>query len=382
MGSTSRAGLSLLSVLIVATAATAPAQTVWIVDASNGPGANFTNLPAAYAAAAPGDVVMMRPGNYWTGVPFLMSKGITIVGLDPRPNLSDLMIANLPVDQRLVLANCNVGPGQVYVGECRGLVVLDSLAFGTTGGGAGGCEALVMSHCDRAPYGFGIVGGSRAFLSATHWEEYGTWPHYEAGAILEIYESDVHLLDTYAHGTLRSFPGELGCLLAVPGISGIRSRLAIGQGCQIIPGPDETWPSCPPSYGCGVSAYGSVVLVDPSSQVHSCSPVSSFPITAISWGQTGPGQIATTLHAAPNSLAILCESLPVPYTWATSAGDLWLDPFSFQVVSVGPVNAQGFRQDVVLIDPTLLPGNVTTLQAVVLDANGITLSEPAFAVTR
>jgi hypothetical protein len=38
--------------------------TIWIVDAANGPGTNFTDLPAAVAAAASGDTIIVRSGTY------------------------------------------------------------------------------------------------------------------------------------------------------------------------------------------------------------------------------------------------------------------------------------------------------------------------------
>ena len=39
-------------------------QTIWIVDAANGPGTNFTDLPPAVAAASNGDTIIVRPGTY------------------------------------------------------------------------------------------------------------------------------------------------------------------------------------------------------------------------------------------------------------------------------------------------------------------------------
>ncbi len=47
----------------------APAQKTWIVDAFNGPGTHFTDLPPAVQAAAPGDHVVVRtsaPGGTYT----------------------------------------------------------------------------------------------------------------------------------------------------------------------------------------------------------------------------------------------------------------------------------------------------------------------------
>jgi hypothetical protein len=54
------------------------AQTVHVVDDAPGPGVDFTSLPAAVAAAAPGDVLHVMPGNY---EPFSApSKALTIRG--------------------------------------------------------------------------------------------------------------------------------------------------------------------------------------------------------------------------------------------------------------------------------------------------------------
>lgn len=52
--------------------------TIWIVDAANGPGTNFTDLPAAIQAAASGDTVLVRSGTY---APFAVAgKALTIRG--------------------------------------------------------------------------------------------------------------------------------------------------------------------------------------------------------------------------------------------------------------------------------------------------------------
>lgn len=52
--------------------------TIWIVDAQMGPGAHFANLPAAIAAAANGDTILVRAGDY---APFsIQGKSLTIRG--------------------------------------------------------------------------------------------------------------------------------------------------------------------------------------------------------------------------------------------------------------------------------------------------------------
>jgi hypothetical protein len=68
------AGVSMVFVLAV----TAAAQNVLVVDAANGPGTNFVDLPAAVAAAASGDRIDVRAGHY---APFHASgKALRITG--------------------------------------------------------------------------------------------------------------------------------------------------------------------------------------------------------------------------------------------------------------------------------------------------------------
>src|SRR5262245_49008798 len=52
---------------------------VWIVDAANGPGTNFTDLPTAVSSVAAGDVLRVRAGLY---AMFQISNAITILA-DP-----------------------------------------------------------------------------------------------------------------------------------------------------------------------------------------------------------------------------------------------------------------------------------------------------------
>lgn len=62
-------------------ATVAGAQSIRVVDAANGPGTDFTSLPAAVAAAVSGDVLLVRPGSY---APFWVSgKDLHIFGAGP-----------------------------------------------------------------------------------------------------------------------------------------------------------------------------------------------------------------------------------------------------------------------------------------------------------
>lgn len=59
-------------------AATLAAQSAtWIVDVHNGPGADFTSLQTAIFSVAPGDMLIVRGGNYQ---PAVVDRPLTIVG--------------------------------------------------------------------------------------------------------------------------------------------------------------------------------------------------------------------------------------------------------------------------------------------------------------
>src|SRR5262245_50640672 len=84
--------------------------TIWIVDASNGPGTSFTNLPPAVAAAASGDTILVRDGSYSA---FTVSgKALTIRGAGAQvtvvqafgsPN-GDTRIDNVPAGTTFYLS--------------------------------------------------------------------------------------------------------------------------------------------------------------------------------------------------------------------------------------------------------------------------------------
>jgi hypothetical protein len=64
--------------LVVGTVLAAPTAlaSTFVVDAAGGAGAHFTDIPPAIAAAAPGDVLLVRAGSY---SPFVLDKGLAIL---------------------------------------------------------------------------------------------------------------------------------------------------------------------------------------------------------------------------------------------------------------------------------------------------------------
>lgn len=126
-------------------AAFAGAQQTWIVDASNGPGTNFTTISAAVTAALPLDRIFVRVGIYTENV--YIDKGITMVGwnattypltVPANPYAAaiqgTLVIADVPNDQTCVVSGFSVVPNgtpgySVGLINSRGPIVLDRMVI-------------------------------------------------------------------------------------------------------------------------------------------------------------------------------------------------------------------------------------------------------------
>ena len=101
------------------------AQTTWIVDAMNGPGTSFLDLPAALDAAAPGDRILVRPGGYSGG---RVRKALQIVGGAGVELRSTLRIEAVPDGETFSLSGFHLKmPAQthgIYIQCPRGAVLL------------------------------------------------------------------------------------------------------------------------------------------------------------------------------------------------------------------------------------------------------------------
>lgn len=113
---------SLLAVL--ALAAALPAQ-VFIVDAANGAGAHFTDLPPAVAAVPDGATLRVRTGGY---TPFTLgAKGLRILGEGSVTftGAGDIALRGTRSDQVILLRDLTLPIGQVQITDTRGPVILE-----------------------------------------------------------------------------------------------------------------------------------------------------------------------------------------------------------------------------------------------------------------
>jgi len=124
------------SSLLVVSLAPLAAQTTWIVNAGGGPGVNFTDLPAAVAAASDGDTIIVETGPFGEGaVGFTTSKGLTIVGrygyvpIVTSPS-NPVRVTNLPATSAFRMVGFlrgTVGQLNFEIDNCAGMVHLERM---------------------------------------------------------------------------------------------------------------------------------------------------------------------------------------------------------------------------------------------------------------
>lgn len=229
--------LSVVGLLLLSTAATA--QNVFIVDGLNRPGTHFTDLPAAEAAAQPGDVLDLRPdGGPYTAI--TTSKGLRILANFASirvTHTNPFRVLDLPAGQDFVLQrgliSLNQPPGVATVEalRCTGRVHFEQLDVSNYTSGPGiavvDCSAVTLRECR-------VVGG---------------WP------ALFVRDSTVVLTgSTLVGGPADSAP-------AGDGIIAVQSRLQLA-GCQVSGG--ATFSSQSPGaaatlHACSVTAGGGAI---------------------------------------------------------------------------------------------------------------------------
>ena len=151
-------GKSVRSILTPLTCALAGAllqaqSNVWVVDAASGPGTDFTSFSAAFAAAADGDIVIVKPGTYFEFLPPAVSgKGLTVVA-DGAVTMPPVWIQDVAAGQAFTLRGFG-GTGYVNLDDCAGTVWLEELVDPTTTGfphldvGAWMCANVVVNRCE------------------------------------------------------------------------------------------------------------------------------------------------------------------------------------------------------------------------------------------
>jgi hypothetical protein len=147
-----------LSVALLAARATA---TTYVVD--SGGGGQFTDIPAAIAAAQPGDVLLVMQGVY-SG--FTLDKGLAIIGYGTVTIAGDANVSGVPAGQTASLVE--LAPNNLLVNSCAGPVVVQDLAVVQHIGVQQSTDVRVRHVdtlvADGSPIDGADVGGSRVEL--------------------------------------------------------------------------------------------------------------------------------------------------------------------------------------------------------------------------
>jgi hypothetical protein len=98
------------------------AQRTWIVDQANGAGTDFTDLPPAVQAAATGDTIFCRPGQYDASV--TTSKGLIVLGDGGAPALDgEFLLLRTPRDATFSMKGFRTNTSWRFrASHCEGLV--------------------------------------------------------------------------------------------------------------------------------------------------------------------------------------------------------------------------------------------------------------------
>jgi len=183
-----------LFLVLVACAAVLPAQQVWKVHHVPGPDVDFTDLPQAVAAAAPGDEIWVywyngQTSHYFTA-PFI-DKPLRIVGFQvgfpagsQGPSEASMrglvVIANIPAGQCVTLNGIGLvqqssAPAGVVGIDCAGDIVLEDLfmegnRYNSFGLHFERCQNVVIRGGDINLAGRALTAvDSRLLLSPTRW---------------------------------------------------------------------------------------------------------------------------------------------------------------------------------------------------------------------
>ena len=108
------------------------ARSLWIVDSTGHAGSQFSDLPAAFAAASDGDVILLRSGNYQA--PEVQQKAVSVF-VNPGATIQllggGLRFEDTPVSSPLVLSGLGHGGavkgpwrfeevrGPMFIQDCR-----------------------------------------------------------------------------------------------------------------------------------------------------------------------------------------------------------------------------------------------------------------------
>jgi len=392
-----------------------------VVDAANGPGANFTDIASAVAAVPDGARLLVRPGSY--GAFAIAGKGVTVL-CEPGVHMLDAVtVSGTSKAQAVILsgldwpvATVTTGTALLELRGCAGPVLLEAITqpghYGClntipgwctriVGVDAQGCGQVVLRSCTiRCTVAFadseavvescrieGENGGvlnngngpwlySRVAMSLWHGHTQivgnstlvggsGAWggllsPAGGNAAGITLLDADLRLLDgsVAAGSTVGPWNPPAAAISTYSGLNTIRTTAR----ATILPTPGGVMPP--------ISGAAAVVGPMPGVTSTSTSPGSSMLVST----QSEPGDLIVLLFGFPG------QPLPVP----GFADAFWLDPLYHFFFQVGVQNGAAPLQATLAVpnQPALRGMRVCWQSVAAGAATGLSVSNPSWALVR
>jgi hypothetical protein len=397
------------------------AQQVWKVDCSGSPGSHFTDLPAAVAAAVPGDTILVYTGM---GTPPLGFQGYTAptidkplrivgfhVGAPPGTNEPTQVIMRGPLQIMGIAANEQVVLSNLYlphwpqpawplgttirVADCTGSVLFEDMDFQNSGFAGQSIRFERCAHVVLRGCSFRIGGGalefvdSNALLTTTSVRQNGpimlpfpppSGPGYMwSTESLYLERSTVTVVGSFVEGI-----GEVGIQPLRPAARMIDSTLRIGATSIVRGGlatgapPLPNWTYYAPAYQ--FAGGTNTVLKDPRApQFNFLIPptITAIDETYHDWIVADEWYHVRTVGPIGGfaCLAVGNMMVPAPSPWGT----LGLDPTTALIVDVVPLSAPLGLHEWTFFCPNTVPnGFAFCFQSLTISPTGVLgLTEPS-----
>ncbi len=392
----------LVACSVVACAAPGQTQTTWNVDLLNRPGTDFTDLPAAVAAAAPGDILLVHYVD-----PTLMqytaariTRGLSVIGQGPgRPGIDGrLDVVLVPTGEEVFLANLRLSPFDTNGGPTSGgLLVSDNVGavhlinIVRTNPGPNPAATLfdrftiahsglvTISQCSLAVANSALYGRLALTDNTRVVADQSAFVPIAFGGFhtVELIRSELVLVDSTVFGSPN---------LGTPGaaIAHCDARILVaGPGSVVVGGTvlGSTVPGVAVLPTGGTCTATTELVADPRSNVGPAvgANVTTQSIPALSWSIGGsPTTLAATSYGDPGATAALVLGFPAATPFTLLSETFYLAPGRQFVIDVGLLNSAGERGFGLTLPFTSAPGSTVWLQgAQVATSGSLALTNPA-----
>ncbi|MCR9245085.1 MAG: hypothetical protein NXI31_08630 [bacterium] len=370
------------------------AQSTWVVDSQNRPGAQFSDLQSAVSAATAGDTILVRYVDPLTS-PYagaVITKGVTIVGVGASPQplgrpgfVGSLRVELLPADEHVVLRDLRIAP------------------FGS-GSTSANCHLLIRSNAgsvhlqnvDRATVSSPLSTLNQWLVADSGLVTMTDCGFATVGSLGTMRVQDVDLLSMHrcqlesgVQSTLPTLRVERGELVLVDSVLlGSAGFLTSGPAASLCDSALQIAGQSTVSSGPGVAIAGSLggscagvstVEVSPTSTAGFATGVIVSQASVVAMGASvDPARaMATLVLGEPNGLGLIAAGVPAtnpgPFL---GLGNAWLEPATAFLVLALPLDATGRGVWQAQLAASLPTGTSVWLQGVVLGATGASLTTP------